>query len=261
MGEYNDLKKENWRNYDEIITSSLWIIDRRDNKGNHKGDYHGNFIPQIPYQMLVRYTKKGDWILDPFVGSGTSLIEAEKLNRNSIGIDIDSKILEIAKTRLENSKNSKTIIRQGDSANIDIEEILKENQIEDVQFIFYHPPYWDIIEFNSYQGNLSQAESLEEFLKMFESVFDNTIKYLEDGRFYCIVIGDIYKKGEWIPLSSHIIQLILNKKHKLKSVVVKNIGETKAKSGQRQLWRYRSLVNGFYVFEHEYIIIFKKPGK
>ena len=76
MARYNDLDPKKWKEYKDINIDSLWIIDRRDNSGVHSGDYHGNFVPQLPRQLLMRYTKRGDWILDPFMGSGTSLIEA-----------------------------------------------------------------------------------------------------------------------------------------------------------------------------------------
>jgi len=45
---------------------------------------------------------------------------------------------------------------------------------------------------------------------------------------------------------------------KLKSIVVKNFEETRGKRNQKELWRYRALVGGFYVFKHEYIFIFQK---
>ena len=70
----NDINLNRWKEYDDLITDSLWIIDKRDSSGVHTAGYWGNFIPQIPNQMLKRYTKKEDWVLDTFVGCGTTLI-------------------------------------------------------------------------------------------------------------------------------------------------------------------------------------------
>lgn len=256
----NDFDMKKWKDYDDIITDSLWIINKRDNSGTHKGDYHGNFIPQIPYQLINRYTKKGEWVLDAFLGSGTTLIECQKLGRNGIGIDIDNNILEIAKQRATGEKGKSNLeFINGDSSKIKLNKYLKKYNIDKVHLIIYHPPYWDIIKFNDISGNLANTNTLNEFLKGFKKVINNTIKYLEDERYIGIVIGDIYKNSEWIPLSSHIIQLMLKMKFILKSVVVKNISETKGKQNQKAIWRYRALMNGFYVFNHEYILIFKKP--
>lgn len=70
----NDLNLKNWKEYEDILTDSLWIISERDKSGAHTGEYHGNFIPQIPHQIMRRFTKKGDIVLDTFLGSGTTLI-------------------------------------------------------------------------------------------------------------------------------------------------------------------------------------------
>ncbi|MFH1528731.1 MAG: DNA methyltransferase [Bacteroidota bacterium] len=50
--------------------------------------YLGKFIPQLVELFLSYYFKKGDWILDPFMGSGTTLIEANALGMNSVGVEI-----------------------------------------------------------------------------------------------------------------------------------------------------------------------------
>ena len=41
MGKINDLDLKKWKEYTDISTDSLWIINKRDSSGNHKGDYHG----------------------------------------------------------------------------------------------------------------------------------------------------------------------------------------------------------------------------
>jgi DNA modification methylase len=74
--KFNDLDLQNWKECD-INTDSLWLINERDKSGKHKNIYHGNFIPQIPNQLIQRYTKENDVVLEPFMGSGTTLFECE----------------------------------------------------------------------------------------------------------------------------------------------------------------------------------------
>lgn len=259
MAKYNDLDMHNWHNYSDISTDSLWIINKRDNSGIHSGHYHGNFIPQIPYQLFSRYTKKGDWILDPFMGSGTSIIEAINMDRNSIGIELQENIVENVYSRLSQvNNNSKYILFQGDSANLNIEQKLKQSAVERVQFIIYHPPYWDIIKFSDNKDDLSNATSLHNFLDKFSQVIDNTSKILEKNRYCALVIGDKYANSQIIPLGYYCMNLFLEKNFLLKAIVVKNFDETKGKSGTKGIWRYRALASDFYIFKHEYIFVFKK---
>ena len=90
----NDINLLRWKEYDDIITDSLWVLDKRDTSGAHLGWYWGNFIPQIPHQMMLRYTKRGNWVLDTFVGSGTTLIEYLRLDRNGIGIELNPEVVQ-----------------------------------------------------------------------------------------------------------------------------------------------------------------------
>ncbi|MBU4141635.1 site-specific DNA-methyltransferase, partial [Patescibacteria group bacterium] len=81
MPIFNDLNLDKWKE-SEIWTDSLWIIQERDKSGKHDGFYHGNFVPQIPHQLILRYTKENDVVFDPFLGSGTTAYECETLKRN-----------------------------------------------------------------------------------------------------------------------------------------------------------------------------------
>lgn len=258
----NDINLHRWKEYDDILTDSLWLFDKRNTSGAHLGWYWGNFIPQIPHQMMLRYTKKDDWVLDTFLGSGTTLIESKRLGRNGIGIELNAEVANKAEKLIQMEANKYDVISNviiGDSRTIDLKPTLQKYNIKKFQLLIMHPPYHDIIRFSKDDKNdLSNTETTEEFLEMFKAVVNNVTSYLEKGRYLVLVIGDKYSKGEWIPLGFYCMQEVLNSGYLLKSIIVKNFEETRAKRNQQELWRYRALVGGFYVFKHEYIMLFKK---
>ncbi len=65
------------------------------------GDYHDANSHEVFRKLIEIYSNEGDIIYDPFVGSGTLLIEARALTRTSIGIELDERIANLAKIRLE----------------------------------------------------------------------------------------------------------------------------------------------------------------
>ncbi|MCL5676229.1 MAG: DNA methylase [Patescibacteria group bacterium] len=267
MSNINDLNLNNWKEYQDIFTDSLWIIGERDNSGVHQGDYHGNFIPQIPNQLMRRFTKKGDVVLDTFLGSGTTLIECKRLERNGIGIELLPKIADLAKARIgqESLFDTKvfTEVLVADStkkeAREKVDDILKTNNKQNVQLIIMHPPYHDIIKFSTRPDDLSNTKTVEEFLRLFGDVVTNFLDFLEHKHYLAVVIGDKYTNSEWIPLAFKIMQEVLDRDGLiLKSILVKNMVNNRGKRNQEHLWRYRALVGGFYIFRHEYILLFQK---
>ncbi|MGQ9897269.1 MAG: DNA methyltransferase [Acidobacteriota bacterium] len=265
----NDLDLNRWREYEDIITDSLWLIPERDRSGAHLADYHGNFVPQIPYQAMQRFTKRGDLVLDAFLGSGTSLIECRRLGRHGIGIELKPEIAQQAASRIATESNPYNVITKVlvcDSsdkilASQVIANSIKEIDKEKIQLIFLHPPYHSIIKFSNKSEDLSNCSSIESFKKKFGQVVDVVTPFLETGRFLVLVIGDIYVGGEWIPLGFYCMQEVMNRGFILKSIVVKDVQGNRAKRNLENIWRYRALAGGFYIFKHEYVMFFRKVNK
>ena len=265
---FHDLDLKQWRDYPDLITDSLWSLGSRSRSSVHKGDYHGNFVPQIPEQMLLRFTKENDLVLDLFSGMATTLIECRRLGRNGLGVELQASVCKESQERLDQADNPKdmsTVVVQGDSSAEDLVEILapqlKALGRETVDHVFLHPPYWDIIEFTDggNERDLSSCESLDSFLEMFEGVVRNGAKLLEPGRFMTLVIGDKYASGEWVPLGFECMDVMRRCGLKLRAINIKDIqGNEKGKGKNNNLWRYRALRNGLYVFKHEYVMLFRK---
>lgn len=122
-----DFQSEDWHTTD-IDVDSLWIIDKRDSGGKHSNEYHGNFVPQIPYQMIKRYTQPNDTVIDIFSGSGTTLFECERLNRNFIGTDINSEIVKHVNAKMEPTTPIKYFNSYCDNTNTEeFQRIISQN--------------------------------------------------------------------------------------------------------------------------------------
>jgi hypothetical protein len=123
-----------------------------------------------------------------------------------------------------------------------------------------HPPYADIIRFSEHAECLSNAASTEAFLALFGRVARQGYELLRPGRFAVLVIGDKYADGELVPLGFECMRVMNEAGFRTRSIVVKNIeGNEVAKGRANNLWRYRALRGGFYVFKHEYVMLFDRP--
>jgi DNA modification methylase len=262
---YSDIVLSNWKEYSEVKTDSLWLMDSRARGNGHQFEYHGNFIPQIATQIFTRYSKAGDIVLDLFLGSGTSAIEACNMDRRCVGVELKKSLAQHVGRKIPaDKKHSHIEILQGDSASPatvkKIKEALSSMGAEHAQLLMLHPPYADIIQFSKSKKDLSNAESTDAFLDMFEQVARNGYNLLEPGRFAALVIGDKYAAGELVPLGFQCLDRMNKVGFKTKSIIVKNIeGNEKAKGKDNNLWRYRALAGGFYIFKHEYVMVFQKP--
>jgi DNA modification methylase len=265
----NDLDLDKWREYEDILTDSLWLIPERDRSGSHMADYHGNFVPQIPYQAMRRFTKRGDVVLDAFLGSGTSLIECRRLGRHGIGVELKPELAQMASGRIASQSNPHEITTQvlaGDSSDLEttpalITDALKGIGKKSVQLAILHPPYHSIIKFSDRQDDLSNCPTVEDFLRKFGRVVDVADRFLEKERYLVLVIGDMYTDSEWIPLGFYCMQEVMKRGFSLKSIVVKDMQGNRAKRNLENIWRYRALAGSFYIFRHEYVMFFRKAIK
>ncbi len=90
----SDISKEEFIEW----TNGIWTFHGENRK---KVRHPAPFPLELPKRCIKIFSFVGDTVLDPFLGSGTTLVAAALLNRNGIGIDIERKYCEIAKKRLE----------------------------------------------------------------------------------------------------------------------------------------------------------------
>ncbi len=249
-----------WKGYDHIITDSLWNFGARAKEGQHKAWYWGNFIPQIPFQLISRYTGPGDWVLDPFSGSGTTLLEAMKLGRNALGVELNPEVYNKTSAILKvasESENSRVVLENCDSMDFNFTGFVKDEGIPGFKLAILHPPYWDIIRFSENPRDLSMAHDVDDFTEKLARLAKGLLPAMAEESHIALVIGDVYRKGEVIPLGFKSMDALSSLGLKLRGIIVKDIQNTRAKRNSENLWRYRALKSGFYVFKHEYIFVYR----
>lgn len=232
----------------KLENSTIWSFPERGNWATHSGKYRGNWSPYIPRNIILRYSKKHDWILDQFLGSGTTLIEAKLLGRNAIGVDINSDVVKLSNKNLDFAckETSRIFIKQGSATDL---SFLKD---ESIDLICTHPPYADIIRYSeNLEGDISHLK-YEEFLQALEKVAVESFRVLKKNGICAFMIGDIRRKGYVLPLGMNAMQKFVDAKFRLKEIIIKEQHNCQS----TDYWN--GIKKAFLMLAHEYIFILEK---
>ncbi|VVB53754.1 Modification methylase MjaII [uncultured archaeon] len=243
----------------ELQYTTVWSFPKRGEWATHKGDYRGNWAPEIPRNLILRYSKQGDTVLDQMVGGGTTLIECKLLGRNGIGVDINPDAIMITHDRLkfdsidENFPKTEQKTYVGDARNLDL---IKD---ESIDFIATHPPYLNIIPYTQQRikGDLSSVHSLDEFIEEMKIVAKESFRVLIPDKYCGILIGDTRRHKHYIPVSVRVLSAFLEAGFILKEDVTKQQWNVKTTG----YWAGKSKKSNFLLIMHEHLYIFRKPEK
>jgi len=234
----------------ELETNTVWSFPERGNWATHDAKYRGNWSPYIPRNLLLRYSKEGDMVLDQFAGGGTTLVEAKLLNRNIIGVDINPAALTrcCEKTAFDYPNAGQVQIKQGDARKL---AFISD---ESIDFICTHPPYADIIHYSEdIENDLSQL-SVKKFLYEMQAVAEEAYRVLKNSGFCALLMGDTRKKGHVIPMSFDVMRIFENIGFKTKEIIIKEQHNCKTTS----YWKTSSMKYNFLLLAHEYLFVFRK---
>lgn len=233
----------------ELEDTTIWSFKKRGNWATHKGDYRGNCPPQVPRNLILKYTKENDIVLDPFCGSGTTMIECKLLNRKGVGVDVNTKALNITKNRLDFKYNTiyEPKLIKADSTNL--KDIIPNEKID---FIFAHPPYSDIIKYSKDIKEDISRLNLQDFLRKMNLFSKECYRVIKKHKICSVLIGDIRKNKNIIPLGFYIMNLFIGAGFNLKEIIIKEQHNCK----MTNYWKSKNL--DFYLLAHEYIFVFIK---
>jgi len=230
--------------------NTVWSFKSRGNWATHNGNYRGNWSPYIPRNIILKYSNENDIVLDYFCGSGTTGIEAKLLNRNFIGIDINQYAIELAKENIGFSYlfNPDIKLKAGDARDL---YFIADSSID---LICAHPPYANIISYTAdNKDDLSNYE-VEDFLNEIGKVALESYRVLKDDKYCAILIGDIRRNKNVVPLGFKTIKKYLDVGFGLKELIIKRQHNCKTTG----FWYTNSIKYNFLLLAHEYLVVFKK---
>jgi DNA modification methylase len=258
IGEKERVKKYQPKDF-ELEGTNVWSFPHRGNWATHKGDYRGNWPPQMARNIILRYSEPNEIVLDQMVGSGTTLVECKLLGRKGIGVDINENCVMLTMDRLNFTYKTldydsdyvpqKTYI--GDARNL--------NLIEDssIDLIATHPPYANIIPYSKkkVRDDLSDVYSIDEFVAEMSKVAKESYRVLKPNRYCAILMGDTRRNKHYVPIAFRVMQTFLENDFVLKEDIVKHQWRCKA----TPYWLKKSEEYNFLLLMYEHLFVFRKP--
>ena len=237
----------------KLMHTTVWSFPERGGWATHNPSYRGNFAPQVARNIIEMYSKKGDTVLDPMVGGGTTMIECRLLARDGIGIDINPKAIELTKQALKFNHHpaSKQIIKEGDARDL---AFIKD---ETIDLVLTHPPYMNIIRYSGgeIEGDLSNISSVPKFCGEIEKIANELFRVLKEDKYCAVLVGDTRRGRHFVPLAFRTMQRFLKAGFVLKDDIVK----VRHNCSQTARWTAKAKAGGFYLIMHEHLFVFRKP--
>ena len=232
--ELNDLTGAEWLRF----TKTWFICDSGRYRQNRDTELHPARYPEELVAEFVRFfTKSGGWVLDPFCGSGATLVACREQGRNAVGIELAARYAEVARRRLEQGELLSTaLVIHGDARQVACPDLWRDlsstgvSPVSDASaalpqfdFLITSPPYWDMLHhsrggvkskqkqrveqgldevYSPDPADLGNLSDYDQFLDELGQVFDGCAQVLKPGKYLVVVAQNLRTPaGEVAPLA------------------------------------------------------------
>jgi DNA modification methylase len=186
-------------------------------KRTMKNGHPATFPDELAEQFIQFFSKKNQWILDPFGGMASTLVAAKKLGRNSIGVELYSHFVQLGQLRLAQTEGeAKSLFLQGDSRSLD--DVFKNNDIPEIDFCLTSPPYWTQLKrtserqqerlrkglrtsYGEDEADIGRISDYHKFLTEQEKIFDSVYSVMRKNAYLVVVTNNVYNEGRIWPLA------------------------------------------------------------
>jgi len=187
-------------------------------------DHPATFSPTMIESFINFFTKKGDTVLDPFCGIGSTLVACKRTGRIGYGIELNKKYYDISIKRTPKFK--KNIFN-------DNAENIKNLKIPTISFSISSPPYWNILNrstrdfrntrdrnhldynYSDEKNDLGNINDYNVFLERLSNIYFDVYGLLKEKGYLIVIVKNIKKGGKMFPLAWDLAK-ILSKKYEMK---------------------------------------------
>jgi DNA modification methylase len=207
---------------DWLQFTKTWFI-HNPNPRTDKILHPATFPESLAEAFIEFFTKPGDWLIDPFLGSGSTLKAAKKAGRNGVGIELYplfSNFAEKSLLQIEGSAECRVI--QGNSRT-ELRK-LRSSGIE-FSFCLCSPPYWSQLHSNSERHrdrknrglrtmygddprDLGNISDYERFLSQQKLIFDELYPLMKPKSYLVLITNNVYRNGRLYPLAFDTLRLL-----------------------------------------------------
>ncbi|MBN1543802.1 site-specific DNA-methyltransferase [candidate division KSB1 bacterium] len=217
----------------------VWQFNYESRDIRDKNLHPATFPLSLSRKVIELFTHQGELVLDPFVGSGTSLLAAKDTDRNAIGFDLQKHYIDLCENRLNQQENmfnhSKQIAIQDDARNIT--KYLKDNTLS---LIWTSPPYANLLNRerknksrrdrkNDQLGKIEQYSqdkrdlgimSIADYTKAMGDIFESLLPLLRHKAHCVINVPDMWWENQRITIHVSLIEELRKRGYELRNIII-----------------------------------------
>lgn len=221
QNKLNDLDAKSWLKFQKS-----WFIHNPPRRQKAVLRHPAKFPETLAEEFILFFTKRGQVVFDPMAGTGSTLVAALRLGRQSYGIELNPTYLEIAEQVLAEERQRLGAEAEGLTARLicgdaaQLPALAEALALPPVDYVLTSPPYWDMLHasgaetqrrrrqtegldvtYSEDPRDLGNIRDYEEFLQRLTAIYAGLQPYLRPGAYLTIIVKNVKKGGRMYPLA------------------------------------------------------------
>jgi DNA modification methylase len=221
INRLNELDPKTWLKFQKS-----WFVHNPPPRQKHVLRHPAKFPETLAQEFIEFFTRKGGWVLDPMVGTGSSLAAALRCGRNSCGVELNPAYADIARQVVADERQSLGDAAAGLTAEVitgnasAIPALLEQYSIPSLDYVLTSPPYWDMLHargaetqknrrdqveldvfYSDDPHDLGNIHDYEEFIQRLAAIYAGLQPCLKPGAYLTIIVKNVKKGGKIYPLA------------------------------------------------------------